>query len=85
MKDFDELKVWQKAHQLTLAVYRTKAALPRGELYGLTTQLADRVLRSLLIWPKDAGAAVMVTLGASVPSQCDLPVNSSTIYYWLET
>jgi four helix bundle protein len=39
VKDFRELKVWQKAHQLTLAVYRITAALPREELYGLTSQL----------------------------------------------
>jgi four helix bundle protein len=39
MKDFHELKVWQKAHQLTLAVYRITAGLPREELYGLTSQL----------------------------------------------
>lgn len=39
MKDFHELKVWQKAHQLTLAVYQITATLPREELYGLTTQL----------------------------------------------
>lgn len=39
MKDFHELKVWQKAHQLTLAVYRITATLPREELYGLTSQL----------------------------------------------
>src|SRR5438270_2489029 len=39
MKDFRELKVWQKAHQLTLAVYRITAAFPREELYGLTSQL----------------------------------------------
>lgn len=39
MKDFHELKVWQKAHQLALAVYRLTAGFPREELYGLTTQL----------------------------------------------
>jgi four helix bundle protein len=39
VKDFHELKVWQKAHQLTLAVYRITAAFPREELYGLTSQL----------------------------------------------
>lgn len=37
--DFHELKVWQKAHQLALAVYQVTATLPRGELYGLTSQL----------------------------------------------
>ena len=39
VKDFHELKVWQKAHQLTLAVYQITATFPREELYGLTSQL----------------------------------------------
>ncbi len=39
MKDFHEPKVWQKAHQLTLAVYQITATLPRDELYGLTSQM----------------------------------------------
>jgi four helix bundle protein len=33
------MKVWQKAHELTLAVYQVTAAFPREELYGLTSQL----------------------------------------------
>jgi four helix bundle protein len=39
LKDFHELKVWQKAHQLTLAVYQLTSGFPRDELYGLTSQL----------------------------------------------
>jgi four helix bundle protein len=39
VKDFHELKVWQKAHQLTLAVYQITVPFPREELYGLTSQL----------------------------------------------
>ena len=39
MKDFRDLKVWAKAHQLTLAVYRATAGFPRSELYGLTSQI----------------------------------------------
>ena len=39
MKDFHELKVWQKAHQVTLAVYQITVPFPRQELYGLTSQL----------------------------------------------
>ncbi len=39
MKDFHNLKVWQKAHQLTLALYQLTARFPREELYGLTTQI----------------------------------------------
>ncbi len=39
MQDFRELKVWQKSHGLTLAVYRLTAGLPRTELFGLTSQM----------------------------------------------
>ena len=39
MKDFHELQVWQKAHQLTLAIYRVTVPFPREELFGLTSQL----------------------------------------------
>ena len=39
MKDFKELKVWEKAHALTLAVYQETRCFPREEVYGLTSQL----------------------------------------------
>src|ERR1700751_3962157 len=38
MKDFRELKVWEKSHHLTLAVYRRTHGYPKAELYGLTSQ-----------------------------------------------
>ncbi len=39
MKDFHELKVWEKAHQLSLAIYKTTLNFPKDELYGLTSQM----------------------------------------------
>jgi four helix bundle protein len=39
MRDFRELKVWEKGHRLTLAVYKSTAKFPRDELYGLTSQI----------------------------------------------
>jgi four helix bundle protein len=39
MVDFKELKVWQKAHQMTLTTYRVTSAFPREEMYGLISQL----------------------------------------------
>ncbi len=39
MRDYKTLTVWQKAHQLVLAVYRATAQLPKEELYGLTSQI----------------------------------------------
>ena len=35
---FEDLIVWQKAHQFVLAVYRLSRAFPRSETYGLTSQ-----------------------------------------------
>jgi hypothetical protein len=43
MKDFRELKVWQKAHALTPAAYRATARFPREELYGLMSQIRPLV------------------------------------------
>jgi four helix bundle protein len=39
VKDFRQLKVWQRAHQLTLEIYRTTASFPRSEAYALTPQI----------------------------------------------
>jgi four helix bundle protein len=39
MKDFRELKVWEKAHLLTLAIYKATESFPRQELYSLTNQI----------------------------------------------
>ena len=39
MKDFRDLQVWHKAHQLTLRIYQLTARFPPEERYGLTTQL----------------------------------------------
>jgi four helix bundle protein len=39
MEDFKDLKVWAKAHQLTLIVYEESRSFPRDEIYGLTSQL----------------------------------------------
>ena len=39
MKDFRNLGVWEKAHELTLRVYQATRTFPREELYGLTSQL----------------------------------------------
>ena len=39
MQDFRNLKVWDKAHTLTLDVYKTRKSFPREEMYGLTSQI----------------------------------------------
>lgn len=39
MKNFGDLSVWQKAHELTLAVYKVTNRFPKEEIYGLTSQM----------------------------------------------
>src|ERR1022692_3731575 len=39
MKEFRNLKVWEKAHSLTLAVYKATSGFPRQERFGLTSQM----------------------------------------------
>ena len=39
MRDFRQIRVWEKAHELTLTIYATTRTFPREELYGLTSQL----------------------------------------------
>ena len=39
MKDFRKLQVWEKSHQLALALYHLTASFPRDETYGLSSQI----------------------------------------------
>ena len=39
MKDFRQLKVWEKAHGLTLEIYKATLVFPADERFGLTSQM----------------------------------------------
>ena len=39
MKDFNQLRFWQKAHAFVLELYKETNSFPRDELYGLTSQI----------------------------------------------
>jgi len=36
---YKDLKVWQRAIEMSLAIYRLSAGFPKDEIYGLTSQL----------------------------------------------
>ncbi|MBI4708361.1 MAG: four helix bundle protein [Candidatus Omnitrophica bacterium] len=40
MKDYNELNVWKKSHELARKVYHVTSIFPREELYGLTSQIS---------------------------------------------
>src|SRR5579864_1156745 len=39
MRNYKDLVVWEKAHKLTLAVYKETNAFPKEERFGLTSQV----------------------------------------------
>jgi four helix bundle protein len=39
MRNFRQLDVWKKAHELTLEIYRLTSSFPSQERYGLSSQL----------------------------------------------
>ncbi len=39
MRDFKKIQVWEKAHELTIRLYKLTASFPKEELYGLTSQI----------------------------------------------
>ena len=39
MRNFREMKVWEKSHRLTLEVYKATTGVPREEMYGVTSQI----------------------------------------------
>ena len=39
VKSFKELHVWQRAHQLTLEIYKVTESYPKAEIYGLVSQM----------------------------------------------
>jgi four helix bundle protein len=39
MQDFRDLKVWHKAHAVTLSAYRATRVFPREEIYGLASHI----------------------------------------------
>ena len=44
LKNYKELKVWQKSYELCLKIYTITAKFPREEIYGLTSQIRRSVV-----------------------------------------
>lgn len=43
-KSYKELVVWQKSYQLSLLIYRLTSKFPKGEIYGLVSQMRRAVI-----------------------------------------
>ena len=80
MRDFHDLKVWQKAYALTLAAYRASARFPRGEQFSLTSQLrraAASIVANIAEGCGRSGEAELarffdIALGSASELECEL-------------
>ncbi len=39
MQRFQDLRIWQRSHQLTLEIYRLSSSFPKDERFGLISQI----------------------------------------------
>ena len=80
MRDFKKLKVWHKAHELTLDVYRVTRDFPKEEIYGITSQmrrasssiefnLAEGCGRES---EKELGRFATISMGSASELECEL-------------
>lgn len=44
LRNYKELKVWEKSYQLCLEVYRITKGFPKIEIYGLVSQMRRAAL-----------------------------------------
>ena len=74
MRDFRSIKVWEKAHQLALAVYTATKIFPREEIYGLTSQMR----RSASSVPTNIAEGCGRTGDAELSRFCQIAFGSAT-------
>lgn len=80
MRNFQDLNVWQKAHALTLDVYRISQRFPAAELYGLTSQLRRSCVSIEATLAEGCGRRserefcrfLRISMGSAAESECHL-------------
>lgn len=82
MKDFRKLKVWEKSHALTLAIYKATDKFPKQELYALTNQIQRAAVSIPANIAEDAAKTRTLNSRDIFKLLWDLPVNSNTCSCW---
>ena len=65
INDFKDLRVWQKAMDLSVDCYRLSAGFPSSERYGITVQLRDAAVSIPANSLKAEGAVVPANSSAT--------------------
>ena len=80
MQDFTQLQVWQKAHNLTINIYKLTVQMPSEEKFGLISQIrrASVSIESNLAegcgrdGDKEFARFVDIAMGSSFELRCQL-------------
>ena len=65
MKNFRDLRVWEKAHHLALESYKATNSFPKTEMFGLTSRFAEPLFQFLRILLKAAVNEAMASFNDS--------------------
>ena len=80
MQDFTKLDVWQRAHSMTLDLYRKTKSFPREELYGLSNQIRRAAASIGANIAEGCGRDGKAELGRFLRSRSARPANFSTTF-----
>jgi len=82
MRNYEDLHVWQKAHVLTLAIYKATRCFPNEERFGLTSQIRRSCASVGANLAEGWVADLTVRWRDSSTSQWDRVLNSRITYDW---
>jgi four helix bundle protein len=82
MQNYKGLKVWEKAHQFTLAVYEVSKNFPKEELYGITNQLRRAASSIPSNIAEGCGKNTNADLANFLNIALGLQMNQNILYYW---
>lgn len=83
MQDFRNLKVWESAHALTLAIYKTTQTFPKQEQYGLTSQIQRAAVSIPANIAEGCAKATDADFARYLQIAMGPPANSNICSYWL--
>lgn len=83
-RDFRDLRVWERAHQIAIAAYRVTTMFPREEAYGMTSQIR-RAASSVPANIAEGCAEVAAISSGFVVSPLAPLWNSTTTFSWQKT
>ncbi len=85
LKNYKELKVWQRSYQLCLKIYKVTTIFPKEERYGLTSQIRRSAVSILRISQRGMGGRQLQIISGIYTLPKDQFVSWRLRYYYLGT